>query len=115
MVCASRLFQHGQLGELALGAEVGNFLSLKGVPHLEAGIWGVQEKGWHQGSAFFPQAPGVPTTLSLHPLISSPSPGRIGQCAASLPGVSGATSRERGGTPTCNGHGHLHLLGKALL
>lgn len=77
--------------------------------------WGCPGEGLaSEGSAFFPQAPGVPTTLSLHPLIPSPPPGRISQRVASLPRVSEEALGNGVGTPSCKGDGHSNVLGEPL-
>ncbi|XP_036311839.1 signal transducer and activator of transcription 6 isoform X7 [Pipistrellus kuhlii] len=47
--------------------------------------WGCPEEELASGDSFFPQAPGVPTALSLYPFISSPLPGGIRQCVPRLP------------------------------
>lgn len=102
--------------ELAKGGlKWGIFLFLKGIPHLEAGVGVSRRRAGIRGLLSFPQVPDVSTTLSLHPLISSHPPGRIGQCVVSLPGVSGGTSGGWGGTPPCIGGGQLRLLGEAFL
>lgn len=109
-------FQYGPLGDLAQGAEGGNFpFHERDFPSAGRG-WGCPGEGLASSSlAFFPQAPGVSTTLSLHVLIPSPPPGRISQRVASLPGVSEEPLRDRVGIPNYKGNGHLNLLGEVLL
>jgi hypothetical protein len=63
-------------------------LSMKGIPLPRQGVGEYKGRVGIRGSVFFPQVLSVPPTLSFHPLISKPAPRRVGQCAASLPGVS---------------------------
>lgn len=109
VVCAGRL-SHGQLGEPELGTEGWNFPSHERGSSSRGRGWGCPEEELASGdSAFFPQAPGVPITLSLYPFISSPLPGRISQCVASFPRVSEEPLRDGVGIPSCKGDGHSNV------